>query len=304
MGYLYLVLALAFGITKAYCGKRSSFAATSSYNSVLINTVRMTLCVLIGAVIVLASGIHSLLLTTPKLILFSLLCAVGTAAFTVSWILAVRTLAYMLVEVFVMAGVVIPLTLCSIIYKEPIGTVQIVGVLLLLVAVYLMCTYKKAEKVVLSAKSFLLLLLCSASSGLCDFSQKLYAKEIKNVDVSVFNLYTYIFAAIILFSIFLIFQRKQKRKGETPPPTGTIVKPIIHYVSIMAVALFLNAYFKTMSAKYLDAILLYPLSNGCAVILSLLMSIFIFKEKITAKGILGIALAVISIILINVIFPN
>ena len=54
------------------------------------------------------------------------------------------------------------------------------------------------------------------------------------------------------------------------------------------------------AAKYLDAILLYPLNQGCAVVLSLAMSVVLFKEKISAKGIVGIVLSVAAMILINV----
>lgn len=260
--------------------------------------IRMILCTVIGLLIVSLKDVSSLSLTTPKLLLPAILCAVGTATFTVSWILAVRTMIYMLVEVFVMAGVIIPLTLCAVLYNEPIGPMQIIGLLLLLAGVYLMCTYKKSEKARLSLKNFLLLLLCTFSSGISSFSQKLYVKGIENADASVFNFYTYLFAAIILLGIFLCFRLKEKKKG-TLPSSRAVVKPIFHYIVIMAVCLFLNTYFKTLSASHLDAILLYPLEQGSSVVLSLTMSIFIFKEKITIKGIVGIALSVISVILIN-----
>lgn len=303
MGYLYLFLALTFGIIKAYCGKRSSKAASCTYNAILINSVRMILCVLIGGIIVMLGGVPSLALTTPKVILIALLCGLSTAGFTVFWLLAVHTNAYMIVEVFVMGGVVIPLTLSAVLYNERIGAIQIVGLILLVIAVYIMCTYQKAEKAFLSAKSFLILLLCAISSGLADFSQKLYIRTVENTSISLFNLYTYLFAAVALLSVCMIIRAKEKNENKLTSPSE-IIKPILHYVVIMAACLFLNAYFKTTSAKYLDAILLYPLNQGCAVILSLVMSVFIFREKITVKGIIGIALAVISMILINVFIPN
>ncbi len=302
MGYLFLFLALCFGLIKAYCGKRTSGAAINSYNAILINTVRMILCILIGILIVLISGVATFVFTTPKLILIALLAGVSTAGFTVCWLLAVRTNAYMIVEVFVMGGVIIPLTLCAILYKEPIGIIQIVGIILLLISVYCMCTYRKTEKISLSPKSFFLLLLCSLSSGISDFSQKLYTREIENIDVSVFNLYTYLFAALALLIACPIFKAKEKKNKDLNSPR-TIIKPIFHYVVIMAACLFLNSYFKTMSAGYLDAALLYPLSQGCAVVLSLAMSVFLFKEKTTVKGAFGVALAIASMILINVFAP-
>ena len=291
-------MALAVGLIKAYCGKKSSAAANCPYNAIIINMVRMILCVIIGALFVLMKDAFSFALITPKVILIALLGGIGTSLFTVCWLLAVRTNAYMIVEVFVMGGVFIPLTLCAILYKEPIGILQIAGVLLLLIAVYFMCTSRKKEKIELSFRSFLLLLLCAVSSGIGDFSQKLYVKEIKTVPVSVFNFYIYLIAAIVLFFVYLYFCTKQKSVNEHNA-TSTVIKPIFPYILIMAICLFLNSYFKTNSAKYIDAVLLYPLNQSCAVVLSLAMSIVVFKEKITARGIIGITLSVISIIFIN-----
>ena len=132
-----------------------------------------------------------------------------------------------------------------------------------------------------------------------DFSQKIFVKEIVNVNISVFNLFTYLFAAITLLTVCPIFREREK-SAEKLTSWRSFIKPIFHFILIMAACLFLNSYFKTKSAIYLDAILLYPLSQGCAVVLSLLMSIFVFKERITAKGIIGIVLSIISMILINV----
>jgi drug/metabolite transporter (DMT)-like permease len=212
MGYLFLFLALTFGIIKAYCGKRSSFASECTYDAVVINTVRMVCCIFISLVIILISRDASAIFGTRQMISISVLSGISTACFTVSWLLSVHTMAYMLVEVFVMGGTVIPLVLCAILYKESISIVQVAGIVLLLISVYCMCSYKKTDKVKITAKSFLLLLLCAISSGLSDFSQKLYIKETENADVSVFNLYTYVFAAIVLIFAGIVFRAKEKKE--------------------------------------------------------------------------------------------
>ena len=69
----------------------------------------------------------------------------------------------------------------------------------------------------------------------------------------------------------------------------------------MAVCLFANSYFKSLAAQYLDAVKLYPLNQGSAVVLSLLMSPMLFKEKITAKCIIGIALSFVALLMINLL---
>lgn len=301
MGYVFLVLALLCGLVKAYCGKRSSHAATSSYDAILINTVRMSLCILIGLLLVCMDGSASIRDTTPQILLIALLGGVSTACFIVSWLLAVHSMAYMLVEVFVLGGTLLPLTLCAIRYEEAIAPLQILGIALLLVAVYCMCTDKQSHDRTggrLSAKGLLLLLACAASAGCSDFSQKLYVKECSGSSVALLNLYIYLFAAGTLLIALPVFRAQQKKKAPLLSPLQT-VRPIVHYVVIMAVCLFLNSYFKTLAAGQLDAVLLYPLSQGLNTVCSLGMSFFLFKEKIHAKGLFGIALSVVAMILIN-----
>jgi hypothetical protein len=64
----------------------------------------------------------------------------------------------------------------------------------------------------------LLLIGCALSSGLADFSQKCFAEYRKNTlelqadafPASVFNLYSYVFSAIVLVAV-LLFMKKDKK---------------------------------------------------------------------------------------------
>jgi uncharacterized membrane protein len=67
----------------------------------------------------------------------------------------------------------------------------------------------------------------------------------------------------------------------------------------MSLALFANSYFKTVAAVYLDSAQLFLLNRGIALILSSLMAAIFFKEKMTIKSVLGIVLAFIGIVIIN-----
>jgi len=83
--------------------------------------------------------------------------------------------------------------------------------------------------------------------------------------------------------------------------TGDTFRKVFGYVVVMAICLFLNSYFRTLAAAHLDAVLLYPLSQSAALILSTLMSHFFFKEKITPKCIIGIVITFIGLLIINVL---
>lgn len=299
MGYLFLILALIAGGTKGYCGKKTSGAIVLSSDSMVMNDLRMGLCVIIGFFLILLQGdIQSLSWDAP-LFWSALLSGVASAAFVVSWLLSVRSGAYMMVEVFLLIGVVVPLTLCRIFLNESISVRQIIALFILLIAVYIMCTYNVSVKGKLKPAQLIMLFICGISNGFADFSQKLFVKMRPEGSIAAFNFYTYCFAGIVLFFACLFFRKADKRRGFSLRAPLEVIKPIWMYVLIMAVCLFANSFFKTEAAKYLDAARLYPLSNGAAVLVSLFMSSVFFKEKINARCIVGILLSFVALLMIN-----
>ena len=301
MGYLFLALALASGVTKGYCGKKTSSAIKSNSDSMIMNLLRMLVCILIGFVLLIAQNDMGSLTSSGTTVAISALSGIASAAFVVSWLLSVRTGAYMMVEVFLLLGVTVPIALCRIFFGEEIGLWQIIGIAVLLVAVYIMTTYNASIKGKLNIGAIGLLFLCGLSNGIADFSQKLFVKESPNGSIAAFNLYTYIFAAAALATAWVIFRATDKKAGNTPRTALEVVKPIWYFVLIMAICLFANSFFKTQAALYLNAVRLYPLNQGSAVVLSLLMSAILFKEKINARCIIGIVLSFAALLMINLL---
>ncbi|MBQ8409413.1 MAG: EamA family transporter [Clostridia bacterium] len=301
MGYLFLAIALAAGVTKGYCGKKTSYAIVTNSDSMITNVLRMVACIIIGFLLTVFQKETALLAPNSLLLLIAALSGVASAAFVVSWLLSVRSGAYMMVEVFLLIGVIVPILLCRVFFAEEIGLWQVVGIAVLLVAVYIMCTYNTSVKGKMSIGALCLLILCGLSNGVADFSQKLFVKLIPDGSVAAFNFYTYVFAAVTLLVAYVVFYQADKKRGLHPRKPFAVVKPIWYYVLIMAVCLFANSFFKTQAALYLDAVQIYPLNQGCSVILSLLMAAIIFKEKINIKCIVGICLSFVALLMINLL---
>lgn len=300
MGYLFLSIALAVGGLKGYCGKKTSNDITLKSDSMVMNNLRMGICVIIGLLLILIQGEIHTLLPSSTVLLIALLSGVSTAAFVVSWLLSVKSGAYMMVEVFLLIGVIVPIVLCRIFYNEEILTRQIIAIGILLIAVYIMCTYNSSIKGKMKPSELVLLLICGISNGFADFSQKVFVKTaITEAGVAVFNLYTYLFAGLALLFASYIFRKKEKKEGADVRKLGSIVKPIWIYVLIMAVCLFAHSFFKTKAAEYLDAVRLYPLNQGASVLISIFLSSVFFKEKINLKCIVGIVLSFAALLLIN-----
>lgn len=295
MGYLLLSISLFAGTLKGFCGKKTSSYTTGIGSAVFANMVRMLLCIVIGFLLILATEDLSILIPDPKLLLIAALSGVSSAVFVVAWLICVKKSAYMMLDIFLMLGVLIPLAASSVFFSESVKLTQWIGIGVLFLAVVIMCSYNNTVKAKLTLPALALLLICGAANGVADFSQKLFTKCIPGGSAAAFNFYTYVFAAVALTAACAFTGKKAAGNGKTE------LKKIFGYVLIMAMCLFANSYFKTLAAGYLSAVLLYPLSQGCALILSAIMSAVVFKEKLTAKAIGGIITAFIGLLIINLL---
>ena len=293
MGYLFLAIALLMGATKGYCGKRMGSYACDARSAVLLNLLRMALCVAFGFAMVLLLG--EPLRPSPALLGIALLSGASTAVFVVAWLMAVRKSAYMLLDVFLMLGTLLPMLLGRLLFGEMIAWHQWLGYAVLLLAVMLLCAYNNAVKVRLNAPALLLLIVSGLANGVADFSQKLFVRALPEASAAVFNLCTYVFAALALLLILLFLPRGEK----SPPAAGARCR--YAYIAVMAAALILNSYFKTLAASHLSSAQLYPLNQGAGLILSSLMAHFLFRERLTKKAVCGIALAFTGLMIMNML---
>ena len=298
MGYLFLVLATLSGAVKGFCGKKVSGYVKKLPDAMLANLIRMTICIAIGcAMVIIPEGIDGFDVGA-KGIFISALSGVSSAAFVVIWLFCVQRGAYMLVDVFLTVGLLVPISLCAIFFGESIEWNHYVGFAVLIVAVYIMCSYNNSVKAKMGIKTFLLLILCGVAQGVSSFSQKYFVRYTGGGGIAAFNFYTYIFAAVALGVCYLIFSTKARASGDA---SDFRFKPIWYFIVIMAVMLFLNSYLMTLSAVRLDAVLIYPLSTGLALVISTAMSRIFFGERLNIKCFVGIALAFCAMIFINVL---
>lgn len=300
MGYFFLMISVLAGAAKGYCGKKTSNYVNSGRSMIFANIIRMILCSVIGVVLIFAGENMKYITWDIKILAISALSGITTSLFVIFWLISVKKSAYMMLDVFLMIGVVVTLILSSIFFKEQVTVTQWIGIAVLFAAVLIMYSYNNTIKAKMSLSSFLLLISCGVSNGLSDFSQKLFVKQANGVPIMIFNCYTYIFSAVTLIIVYFIITKKDNAKGNQQN-TLKCFRKIFGYISVMSVCLFLSSYFKTSAAGLLDAAQIYPLSQGCALMLSSLMTALFFGEKITLRGAAGIILAFIALIIINVL---
>ena len=307
MGYLFVVLALLSGGIKSFCGKKISGKTPTIKNAILTNFVRMLFCIVFGFLFVVAIDGVSALKMDSTAILLALGGSVATCLFLVSWLLAMRKNAYMTVEAFVLASMLVPVLLKLAIYDEKVGVFQWIGLAILLFSVWLMSIYNNQTKGKLTAVGLTLLLVVCLGNGLNSFTQNVFKTEFASLSAAAFNFYVYVFSAVLLGVTFLCIKEKPSVEETTNSGTELSEKePLFDrtkliFIAIMAICLFCNSYFVTLANGYLPAVKLNPLLNVSALLVGLFISVTFFKEKLKTVSVIGISLMVLGVIFINVL---
>ena len=294
MGYIFLAIALLTNNIKGYCGKQMSRYSAKLNDTLLICFFRMLMCIGTSAVILAVTGGYFGLEITPKLIGYAAFSGISTAILVAAWLFAANSSGYMMLEVFQMLGVGVTILMSFVFYQEEITVRDLIGFAVLVFAAYLMHAGTKIKPTV---KILAVVILCGLANGMTDFSQKAFIYSGLDTTTAQFQLCSYVFAAvtlIVLYTAITVGSKTEEKNG-----AGAILKKTWYFVLIMAVCLYGNSFFKTEAANYLSAAKLYTLSQGGTMAIGTLMSAFLFKEKLTLKSGISIAITFLGLLIIN-----
>jgi len=187
-------------------------------------------------------------------------------------------------------SLVIPVIFGVAVYHEELGILKILGIVLALIAVYFASHKEKS----LQIKSTLLLLpfLVFLGSGVIDTAIK-YMQEvyIEEAEFPLFSATVFMAAAATGVLFILIKAFKKPLKINFRNILGGIALGITNYYSIY----FLM---RALQNDTLNSASIFTINNVAIVMLSTLLGILLFREKISLKNWSGIALAMVSILLV------
>ncbi|GHC54660.1 DMT family transporter [Ulvibacter litoralis] len=196
------------------------------------------------------------------------------------------------VSVATKMSVVIPILFGLLYYKEHFGTLKIVGILFALVAVYL-TSVKTKDGLTIERKNLLYPLFVFLGSGIIDTSIKFLENSyVSENDIPVFSATIFAFAAIIgsLTLVYKSFVGKLQLSFKNI--LAGIFLGIPNYFSIFFLV-------KALRSDLFDSSGIFTVNNVAIVMVSTLIGITFFKEKLTLKNWIGIVLAILSILLIT-----
>ena len=296
MGVLFLFLSVLAAMCKIIAMKKCGAAASGPKNSLKINVIRSSGCVLISLIVCAFSGFAGMNETG---ILCSVLSGIFTAIFLFSWVLATQKASLLAVQIVCMIfGVISPMVLVPLFSKvEFASIVQWCGALLLFPAA--ICFTKKSEtKKRTSLSALPILLLMGVSNGVCVTSRKLYM-DLGDGTAADFNLTSYAIAAAIL-AILLLAASLYDRRVNVDVPKQKQSKLFYLLVGVAVVTLYIADYFSTLASGKLAVQLLVPLSYIFNMPMTLAADVIIFKEKFTLKAAIGILFVIAAAVLTSI----
>lgn len=254
--------------------------------------INYTVCVVCG--IITAQELPSIInLKSTNWILLSI--CMGTLFITVFYLmsLSVRYVGITKTSVANKLSLIIPVISAYFLYSDSFNEWKIAGIVLALIAIYLVVNRKQDADSEHALILYLVLpLLVFAGSGLIDTLAKYAESSIVPEEQYRFFLIALFSTAAVIGWIILIVHILQKR---TVVKWKTILAGIF-----LGVPNYGSMYFLIMGLNKsgLQSSVFFPINNIAIVVLSFLSAVFIFKEHYTHKNMLGIGLALVAIVLI------
>jgi drug/metabolite transporter (DMT)-like permease len=188
-------------------------------------------------------------------------------------------------------SVVIPVSIAVFLYNEPVSFLKISGIILSLVAVYLIS--KKDEVLQLHPLYILLPVAVFAGSGMIDTLLKHVERNyIPPADASAIITTVFLMAAIIgSFSLFVIKLTGKKVVFTQREMLWGLMLGVPNYFSMYFLVLTLN--------QFAEASQIFPINNIGIAAASTLLGVFAFHEKISKLNLAGIILAIVAIVIIS-----
>lgn len=195
------------------------------------------------------------------------------------------------VSVATKMSLVIPILFGLLYYKESLGLLKLIGMTFALIAVYLASVTSKHPSQT-KKPSLLLPLMVFLGSGIIDTSLK-YLEDafVKEQDLPLFSATIFGAAGTIGICVLVYQVIRGSFKFDIKNVLAGIALGVPNYFSIFFLV-------KALRSGLLESSGIFTVNNVTIVLLSSLIGMLLFKEKISTKNWIGIGLAVLSIILI------
>ena len=211
-------------------------------------------------------------------------------------------------SVIVNLSFIVPIVYSLAVLNERITLTQIIGTILMGIAIYFSAADKRGEKGKCSQSVLLFALGAFLCNGLSAVFQKHY-RLTSSIDESMLFLSTGYLTAAMFFGFLFVFKRRSllapapviKEKAEENEEVSAYLKNIgVYLLAIVAAfSTFLGNGLIMRLSVAVPASILYPIINGGMTIFIALCSAFCFGEKLTKNKLLLLFFGILAIVVVN-----
>jgi drug/metabolite transporter (DMT)-like permease len=232
----------------------------------------------------------------PLLIFYGVIAGVFYCSASYLTFVAFGCGSYMLSNLFLSYTLVFSIAYGLFFLKEEITVFTYVGIALMFVSIFLSKSGKKspdtdASKPNVSVKWIICITLSVIGAGMFGIMKKLQQVEFNNAYDNEFMIVTYVFTFVTLMIIGIIKDRNK---------LFYILRHALPYTAAAGVS---NGVVNLLGLIILNLIPISvsaPMGSGIKIVITFLISLIIFKEKLTAKQLIGVILGTTSLILFNI----
>lgn len=191
-------------------------------------------------------------------------------------------------------SVVIPITFSLFYFNEPISALKIIGIISAVVAVF-MTTYNRDKSKKRGILALLLPIILFFSAGIIDSLIK-YTQEVHIADQSALMFSSILFSISAITGLIFSLFRKDVLKTEKLIQTIVtgIILGIVNFFSLYAIVMALESY-------VFDSSIVFGINNMGIVVLSVIIALVFFNEKLSKLNVAGIVLSILTIIFLSYI---
>ncbi|MBR3037046.1 MAG: EamA family transporter [Lachnospiraceae bacterium] len=317
LAYSLAVLSVILVVLRSYTGRKMTDVAVTVRDIALMNAGRTVFGLAAGFILAwILTGSPNILVKDPEFLKLILFAGITNGLGLIVWYVAVERAAFMLVTILCSLSIFVPIVMSAIVYREAVTLMQFVGLLILIASFVLITSYNKDIRGKTSWVGVLAALGYALVAGMTDFSQKVFQYKAFPIDATIYSIYTTVVAMLTLTVSFWIMEiRRRRAPGQEtemeraarrihPDYRPFTLKVMFSKYSLpvgfMAFSMFMTMFLNTFAAKTIPSVILYPLLKGGELILSMVVSAVLLKEKPNWKCGLGVLMAAAAMVIINV----
>jgi drug/metabolite transporter (DMT)-like permease len=285
--YFLLLLSIILAVCKSslynsYAKKEPTLGATFCFNAISY-----------GAAAVVAW--IGMMFSSKAISATTVLCAFFYATIVVSLqtisITAMRVGTMATTSICIMYGMIIPSVAGPIFWKEPIGLLQIAGIIMMIVSLWLIKEKASAVQRKTTKKWSVLAIFAFVLSGMAGVMEKIHQSTKAAAEKLPF-----VFVACVFMLVFSVTARWITRKNTEKTDAGAMIS--LAALSGLVIGLYSTVNL-TLSGK-LDSMIYYPIANGGAMLLTVLVSVIVFKERFDKPRIIGTGIGLLGILCLSI----